>query len=451
MPKYDINIDKIYSFPSQLSIINYNGYIIVIAPQFANWIVLLSDKQLSVFQYLAEGKTIKEAIDNPQFNYNDINYVVSQIEARRLCTKHVHSSVEGSRNLHLYLTNKCNLLCPHCYMFSGKANENELTTEEVINLLHDYKTIAHGTRLTLSGGEPTVHTDFDKIVRIASNLGFEVKLLTNGTLLTSERVELIAGYISSVQISIDGYSEETDKQIRGAEHFCKALNAVDYFINHGIETSIAITASLESLRGNPDGFVRFAKKMMAKYEGKPFEVKFAEGLSAGRNIQPSDKSNEEYSAIINSIQKKIYGEQYDLITFVDTMSRDVILNNCMFGIFSISSTGDVYFCPDLGNLLPVANIRTTPFTEICELSQIAENMTDVQNLQPCNKCELKYICGGGCRTKEFPELVKRLSFENINYKEIPPRICTNSTKERFYKLMVESNEYLFTSFDEESN
>lgn len=449
MSKYDINIDKTYSFPSQLSIINYNSYIIVIAPQFANWIVLLSNRQLSVFQYLAGGKTIKEAINNPLFDYNDVNYVVTQIEARRLCTKHVHSSVDGNRNLHLYLTNKCNLLCPHCYMFSGKANENELSTDEVINLLHDYKTIAHGTRLTLSGGEPTVHADFDKIVRIASNLGLEVKLLTNGSLLTAERVEQIADYISSVQISIDGYSEETDKQNRGTGHFSKALNAVDYCINHGIETSIAITASLESLRENPDGFVCFAKEMMAKYEGKPFEVKFAEGLSAGRNIQPSDKSNEEYSAIISSIQKKIHGEQNDLIAFVDTMSRDVILNNCMFGVFSISSIGDVYFCPDLGNLLPVANIRTTPFAEIWEKSQKAENATDIQKLQPCNKCELKYICGGGCRTKEFPELVRRSSFEDINYKEIPPRNCTNSVKERFYKLMVESNEYLYTSLDEE--
>ncbi len=449
MSKYDINIYKTYSFPSQLSFINYNGYVIVVAPQFANWIVLLSNKQLLVFQYLAEGKTIKETIENPLFDYKDVNYVVTQIEARRLCTKQVHSSVEGNRNLHLYLTNKCNLSCPHCYMFSGKANENELSTDEVINLLHDYKTIANGTRLTLSGGEPTVHVDFDKIVRVASNLGLEVKLLTNGSLFTSERVEQIADYISSVQISIDGYSEETDKQIRGAEHFSKALNAVDYLINHGIETSIAITASLESLRENPDGYVRFAKELMTKYEGKPFEVKFAEGLSAGRNIKPTDKSNEEYSGIISSIQKKIHGEQYELIAFVDTMSRDVILNNCMFGVFSISSTGDVYFCPDLGNLLPVANIRTTSFANILEKSQKAENATDIQKLRPCNNCELKYICGGGCRTKEFPELVRRISFENINYNEIPPRNCTNSIKERFYKLMVESNEYFFTSPDEE--
>lgn len=447
MSKYEIDIDKTYSFPSQLSIINYDNNIIIVAPQFANWIVLVSQSQLDIFNYFSEGKTIKETIENPLFDSNDINYVVTQIEARRFCNKHVHSSIDGSRSLHLYLTNKCNLLCPHCYMFSGKANENELSTEEVIKLLHDYKTIAQGTRITISGGEPSVHVDFEKIVRMASNMGLEVKLLTNGSLMTAELVEQIANCINSVQISIDGYSEISNRKNRGEGHFRKALKAVDYFLEHGIETSIAITPSIESLRNNPEDFISFAKELLTKYEGKPFEVKFAEELSEGRKIKPSDKSNEEYSAIVRKIQNAIHGNQYDLITFVETMSRDVILNNCMFGVFSISSTGDVYFCPDIGKLMPIANIRTSSFVKIFEKSIKAEEATDIVKLQPCSNCELKYICGGGCRTKEFPELVKRKSYDDINYSTIPPRNCSSTIKERFYKLMIDSNEYLYTSLD----
>ena len=62
MSKYEIDIDKTYSFPSQLSIINYDNNIIIVAPQFANWIVLVSQSQLDIFNYFSEGKTIKETI-----------------------------------------------------------------------------------------------------------------------------------------------------------------------------------------------------------------------------------------------------------------------------------------------------------------------------------------------------------------------------------------------------
>lgn len=444
MPKIDINIEKIYNFPKEIKVVYYKNNILVISPLTANWIVLRSSIQLDIFNQLVSGRSIKEILCNPNFDNNDVTIVITQIEAKRFFRNKVHRITDEGQNMHLYLTNKCNLRCPHCYMFSGIANKDELSTPEVINLIQDYKNIAHGKYITLSGGEPSVRVDFDQIVQKASNLGLKVKLLTNGALMTNNRIAKIAKYLHSVQISIDGYSEETNATIRGMGHFQKALNAVDAFIAHGVETSIAITPSLDLLLKNPIGYVNFAKYLISKYKGKSFEVKFAEGLSTGRNINPSQKYNDEYAAIIKNIQKEIYGEHYDLIMFVEKMSNNIIFNNCMFGNFSVSSVGDVYFCPELGSLLPVANIRHSPFTEIFKESAIAEKATEISKLQPCNHCELMYICGGGCRIKEFPLLVNRRSFNNIDYTTIPPRSCSNKIKEMFYKFMIESNEYLYT-------
>ena len=91
------------------------------------------------------------------------------------------------------------------------------------------KTIAKGTRLTISGGEPTIRADFLEIVKYASELGLEIKLLTNGALLTETIIETLSQYISSVQISIDGFSEESNATIRGENHFQKALDSLDNF------------------------------------------------------------------------------------------------------------------------------------------------------------------------------------------------------------------------------
>lgn len=443
MTKYKIDIEKNYSFPLDIRIIKYRGDILVISRLTANWVVLHTQEQLNILHALSEGKSIKEIIDSQSFNNQDINYVVLQIEAKRFCSKIVHSSTEESRSLHLYLTNECNLGCPHCYMFSGKQSKNELTTEEVIRLLQDYKNLANGKRITLSGGEPSIRIDFDLIVRTAASLGLEVKVLTNGALFTRDRVKSLSNYIHNVQVSIDGFSEESNAKIRGKGHFAKAIDAVDAFIENGIETSIAVTPSLELLQNYSANYITFARELLSKYNGKPFIIKFAEGLSEGRTINPSDSFNNEYAALVKHIQNEIFSDQYDLITFVRTMREDIILDNCMFGVFSVSSVGDVYLCPEIGKLLPIANIRTTSFIDIIKKSRIAENATMISQLHPCSECELMYICGGGCRTKEFPELVKRSSFVDIDYSTIPPRNCTQNNKENFYRLMIESNEYLF--------
>lgn len=443
MPSYTINPEKYYRLPSDLSIVPYKGKFLVIAPRAARWIVLENHNQINVLKFLMKGYSIKETLENPNLNREDIRIVITQVEARRLCDNASRSITEDKRSLHIYLTNQCNLSCPHCYMFSGKQNNNELSTDEIIGLITDYAKVAAGNRITISGGEPTIHNDFDKIVKTASELGIEINLLTNGSLLSASRINTLSKFISSIQISIDGFSEESDAVIRGAGHFEKALLVVDRFVDQGIETSVAITPTLEMLREHHDEYAEFARSLAMKYLGKSFKVKFAEGLSAGRNVNPTKESNKEYETIVNGINKKLYGNDFDLIPFVETMRNDVIVDNCMFGVFAVASNGDVYFCPEIGSLPKIANIRTSSFQDIFEQSLAAQKAVAISNLSPCNQCDIRYICGGGCRIKEFPELTKRKTFRDIDFGSIPQRKCSVAIKEKFYDLMVRSNEFLF--------
>ena len=450
MAKYTISENTRYQIPSDIDIIEYNNKYLVVAPRSARWLVLETTKQISVLKYFMEGHSIKDALDNTEFFNEDVSTVVTQIEARRLCGTTSRSITEDKRSLHLYLTNRCNLSCPHCYMFSGHENENELTTAEILNLINDYVKIAAGHRITISGGEPSIHPDFELIVKTAAESGLEVNVLTNGSLMSKKRIETLSKYISSIQISIDGFSEESNAIIRGKGHFDKALSAVDSFVENGIETSIAITPTLDMLKSYQNEYVDFAKKLAMKYAGKNFRVKFAEGLSDGRSVKPTDISNQEYADIVRTINNTIYGEDFELISFVEKMRNNVIVDNCMFGVFAITSNGDVYFCPEIGKLPLIANVRTSSFEDIYIKSRAAENATSISNLHPCSKCCIRNICGGGCRIKEFPDLTNRTSFESINYEEIKPRECNQAVKEKFYNLMIKSNEYLFVPLISES-
>lgn len=442
MVQVEIDVNKKYIFPQEICVVKYAEKYLIIAPEYANWIVLDSEEQLSILNYFKQGHTILETLSN-SFKEDDVNCVVCQIEARCFCNKNIHNSVEDSRCLHLYLTNKCNLLCPHCYMLSGKSNENELTTEQITTLIYNYKTIAKGTRLTISGGEPTIRADFLEIVKYASELGLEIKLLTNGALLTKTIIETLSQYIRSVQISIDGFSEESNATIRGKNHFQKALDSLDNFIKNGVETSVAITPPYSILKLHLDDYVDFSERLVEKYKGKPFCVKFTEGLSKGRKINPSKLENEKYSKLIKTIQTKIYGLEYEFIHFVEIMSNDIINDNCMFGVFAVASNGDVYFCPEIGKLHPVANIKKDSFNDILQKSLAAEKATSVTQLESCRDCELRYICGGGCRIDEFPGISEIVSFEKVTPVKVMHRNCTSKIKNKFYDLMIKSNEYLY--------
>ena len=444
MPRYEIDINKKYSFPKEIAVINHKNKFLVITSATANWIVLESDAQLEVFNYLRNEHSISDAL-NREFDDDDVTYVVTQIEARNLYGKQVHNTTEEERCLHLYLTNRCNLSCPHCYMFSGKANEKELSTSEILKLLHDYKYIAKGKRVVLSGGEPTIHQDFELILKEAYNMGLEIRLMTNGSLLTEECVKRISQYLISVQISIDGYSEETNKQIRGVGHFKKALGVVDAFVRTGIETSVAITPRAESLSKHIDDYVSFAMSLSEKYKEDNFVVKFSEGIAEGRYTSLSKAQNKQYSELILEIERRIYGEQYELMTFVERFSNNAIMNNCMFGIFAIASNGDAYLCAEIGGQNTIGNIRNVPFETICLEAASAEVATSVSNLRPCNTCEIRFICGGGCRIHEFPALSKVNSYQNLDHGIISPRVCEPEMKDKFYDLMIDSNEYLFVT------
>jgi len=441
MAKYQIDINKKYKIPKEVSIIEHNGVFLIISPETAKWMVFTNKAQVEIFESLKDN-SIGNILLDTKHQKQDIQHVITQLEARHFCFDKVFSATGNDRGLHLYLTNKCNLYCPHCYMFSGIGDKNELDTAEILNLFKEFRS-SGGSRVTLSGGEPTVRSDFDILVKAASDTGLKVRVLSNGSLWDQDRVDRLSPYIDSIQISIDGYSELTNAPIRGKGHFTKALKAVDCFLNNGVNTSIGVTPPFEVLQTNLEDYYEFARNISNQYKGKPILIKFSEGLLLGRDVCPSKQINQEYWELMQKLQNKLHGEDYDVMSFARVFREDVIMDNCMFGVLTISANGDVFFCARISDLKSCANIRTTPFDDIISIAEKAEKSTMINKLEPCGKCNLRYICGGGCRIDEFKELVDRVEFDSIDYSKIKPRTCNEKHKNLFYDLMIRSNKYLY--------
>ena len=87
-------------------------------------------------------------------------------------------------------------------------------------------------------------------------------------------------------------------------------------------------------------------------------------------------------------------------------------------------------------------MKTFFFNDIFKLRKKARERALVYNISPCNKCDIKLVCGGGCRISFVPIMTKT----DITSNEKPIifiRECSKEYKNKIYKLMVESSKHLY--------
>jgi len=102
---------------------------------------------------------------------------------------------------HIIPIRRCNLACTYCNEYD--AISPPVSTLEMyrrIDRLASFRTSV----ITISGGEPLLHPDLDEIIRRIRHHGIIAGLITNGYLLTGERIERLNRVgLEYLQISID--------------------------------------------------------------------------------------------------------------------------------------------------------------------------------------------------------------------------------------------------------
>jgi len=107
---------------------------------------------------------------------------------------------------HIIPMRRCNLACTYCNEYDDHSKPVPLeTVRHRVDLLARLGT----TIVTISGGEPLLHPDMDEIVAHIRRRGAIAGMITNGYLLTAERIKRLnrAG-LEHLQISIDNVTPD---------------------------------------------------------------------------------------------------------------------------------------------------------------------------------------------------------------------------------------------------
>lgn len=165
------------------------------------------------------------------------------------------------------LTPFCNLNCKMCYVH---LNRNQVKASECLGAeqwkhLIDQAVEAGMMDAVLTGGECLTFPAFDEVYLHLQEKGIRVSVLTNGTLLSSERVSFFKKHPPrGIQISLYGENDDVYEAVTGSRCFDMVMNGVRRIQEAGIPASIAITPN-RYLKDNGVGLLSYVHSLGMTY------------------------------------------------------------------------------------------------------------------------------------------------------------------------------------------
>ena len=201
--------------------------------------------------------------------------------------------------LRLSLTDRCNLRCRYCMPEGGVPkirHEDILSYEEFLRVA--CAAASEGmTKVRLTGGEPLIRKGLlDFTAQLSAMPGIaDLRLTTNGVLLSDMAADILTAGIRRVNISLDSLDRETFKRIAGRDEFDRVWAGLEAALAAGFDRVKINTVLIRGYNDHEiEGFARLSLD-------RPIEVRFIEFMPLGR----MDFWTPDKLVPINEIKKRL--------------------------------------------------------------------------------------------------------------------------------------------------
>lgn len=325
---------------------------------------------------------------------------------------------------YLILSEQCNLACKYCFLGNNdieKRNSfllesmSKETADQAINFfvrqieLSGINPKDSRPVLIFYGGEPLVN--YNILVYVAEKLNsmrdlnpfvsnIEMSMVTNGILLTEERILKLKELGVGIGISIDGFTA-LDNQNRidlsGKPVFDRILDTLDLCKYLGVDVSLSVTLSEETIKNKTD-----ILNLVDKYGIKGFGFNIM--MSSESFVVPQSYNEAAAQFIIDEFQelrKRGIYEDRIMRKLKSFTKAQVYFSDCAAtagGQVVIAPNGQVGICH--GCLYDKKYFVTNIYDDNFD-AHIDPIFLEWSNLSPltkeeCLKCSALGICGGGC-------------------------------------------------------
>ena len=186
------------------------------------------------------------------------------------------------RDLRISVTDRCNFRCVYCMpreVFDANyrflPHSAILSFEEIARLARIF--VGLGVRkIRLTGGEPLVRRNLERLVAMLSELKTEITLTTNGSLLARQADALKKAGLDRVTVSLDSLDDATFRAMNDADFpVAKVIEGIEAAAAAGLAP---VKINMVVKRGVNDGDIA---AMAGRWRGSGHIVRFIEYMDVG--------------------------------------------------------------------------------------------------------------------------------------------------------------------------
>lgn len=244
------------------------------------------------------------------------------------------------QNIQISLTNKCIHLCKHCFK-NCKKQGNELSYENIVNLIEQLKEECH--QIELTGGEPFLYPDIIKLVdTYDKTILFNVT--TSGYLLKKFRIEDLKKF-NLIQISLLGSTAALHDDFVGVKGSYEIVTSnIRWLCENNIKVIVSRTITVFEQK-EIENFIILCESLGVKY------ILFGIVLDIGRAEHTHCSTEREEQKKIEDFLKEKAEKYSNIEIMIDNeskyfggKSRDVF--HCVGGKqrWYIEESGEIFPC-----------------------------------------------------------------------------------------------------------
>ena len=280
------------------------------------------------------------------------------------------------------LTYRCPLNCQHCYIDKNAVQEkNELKKRDYFKLIDEFRNLG-GLYVILTGGDPFLHPDFEKIFQYLRKKRIAVSVMSSGYRIDKELLKKLASSgLTSFQASIHGHNPEIHDSFTGVQgSFNATMDTLIFLKKLGISVQAAVSVNRLNITFF-DEILRFLD---------------SNGIETAYNFEMFPKRNGDTSPVLLNISKNELFEclkKTDLSGFrLKGKGPNDPPCNAARSLFSIDPAGNIFPCLEIRH--KAGNIKNKNFSDIWKNSDVLNNVRDikVKNLKNCYNCTYKNYC-----------------------------------------------------------
>ena len=296
-------------------------------------------------------------------------------------------------SMEIEFSRRCNFNCIYCYVQNNSDYENELTIEEIQDVILQAKDLG-AKKIIILGGEPMIYPHILDMVRFIKSSDMEIELFTNGSNITPPTARILFEHGVRVVLKMNSFDEKIQDMLsgkKGAHQLIReAFNNLKLagYPSSGRPMGISTIICGHNIKELVPMWEWLRDQGITPY----FEMITPQGEAVKNDSLEVDTMQvRELFYRIADIDRKKYGIIWD-------PQPPLVGEVCLRHQFSCTVNSLGYVQPCVGVTIPVGNIREKRLGDILRESEIVQDLKNYKQTikGPCRECIRLDTCYG-CR------------------------------------------------------